>query len=115
MGMGLISLLVLVLLRLGMSPLNVRFAPESGHVRCKGGCLLRAKSGLMHHSKTDRYLITLSARASNWGAISRPRADIRARRTSDFGLKQTCTTRDFTHARPALRMPSRNLAIGPAV
>ena len=84
-----------------MSPLNVRF----------GG----PKADSCTAAKTDRYLITLSAHASNWGAISRPRADIRARRTSDFGLKQTCTTRDFAYARPALRMPSRNLAIGPAV
>src|SRR5262245_54435261 len=30
---------------------HVRFAPESGHVRCNGGCPLWAKSGLTRCSK----------------------------------------------------------------
>src|SRR4029077_17924005 len=44
---------------------NVRFAPESGHVRCTQRCPLRANSGLMHRSKQHRYSITSSASATS--------------------------------------------------
>jgi hypothetical protein len=37
---------------------NVRFAPESGHLQCTRSCPLWAKSGLMRRSKKDRYSIT---------------------------------------------------------
>src|SRR5262245_1785144 len=46
----------------------VRFTPESGHVRCKKGCLLWAISGLMHRSKTvlfDNLVGTSKQRCGN--------------------------------------------------
>ena len=68
---------------------NVRFTPNSGHVRCKKGCPLYPKSGhlqrkkrcplcakseLMHRSKMDRYSITSPAVASSLAGISIPSA-----------------------------------------
>src|SRR5262245_16782011 len=47
----------------GKGESDVRFTPESGHVRCNEPCLLWAKSGLMQCSKTTRigaYSITSS-------------------------------------------------------
>ena len=49
---------------------HVRFAPESGHVRCSSSCPLCANSG---HSA----FITSSARASNVAGTSRPHLAVR--------------------------------------
>jgi hypothetical protein len=46
------------------APINVRFTPESGHSPTRSGCLLWAKSRLMHRSKLLRYSITSSAAMS---------------------------------------------------
>ena len=48
---------------------DVRFAPESGHVRCTSSCPQSANSG-----HRVAYSITSSARASNVGGIARPMA-----------------------------------------
>jgi hypothetical protein len=45
---------------------DVRFTPESGHSPTRSGCLLGAKSRLMHRSKQFRYLITYSTRCESY-------------------------------------------------
>src|SRR5262245_19876745 len=52
---------------------DVRFSPESGHVRCNSSCLLWAKSGHQQRSK-GRYSITSSAIEGTPGGTSMPSA-----------------------------------------
>jgi hypothetical protein len=53
---------------------HVRFAPESGHVQCKLGGPLWAKSGLIHCSKEHRYSIISSAAVNNLSEMVSPSA-----------------------------------------
>jgi hypothetical protein len=48
------------------------FTPDSGHAAHRLGCRLRANRVIWHRSKTGRYSITSSARASSAGGTSRP-------------------------------------------
>ena len=66
---------------------HVRFAPESGHVRCSYGCPLRAKSG--HCS----YSITSSASSKNDSRIVSPSALAVLRLTASSYLFGACTGR----------------------
>ena len=65
---------------------HVRFAPESGHVRCKQECPLSANSG---HCAT--YSITSSALASSDGGTVRPSALAVLRLITSSNLVGACT------------------------
>jgi hypothetical protein len=78
---------------MGLSLIDVRFTPKSGHRSARWQCPLCANSGLMHCSKERRYSITSSAVASNLSGMLSPSALAVLRLMISSNFVGTCTGR----------------------